>query len=157
MTRTLRALAWACVSAAILLGGLYALGFGLVTLRLAAEGASAPGGNVQRAALHALVETLAREALLPHVALTLAAWLGLSRWLPRMDASWGSLAASLPACALLAFPIVGAFTFRAWSPGGVADVAGTAALLSGAVALALWLGRRLVPGLGPGRFGASAP
>jgi hypothetical protein len=107
------------------------------------------------AALNALMETLAREALLPHAALTLAGWLLLARWRPRMDASWGSLAASLPACALLAFPVVGAFTFRAWSPGGAGDVAGTAALLSGAVALALWLGRRLVPGLGPGRFGAS--
>jgi hypothetical protein len=155
MTRTLRALAWAGVSAAILLGGLYALTFGLVTLRVAAGASGAPG-NVQRAALNALVETLAREALLPHAALTLAAWLLLSRWRPRMDASWGALAASLPACALLAFPIVGAVTFRAWSPAGAGDVAGTAALLSGAVALALWLGRRLVPGLGPGRFGASA-
>ena len=155
MTRILRALAWACASAAILLGGLYALAFGLVTLQLDAGASSAPG-NMERPALNALVETLAREALLPHAALTLAAWLLLAHWRPRMDASWGSLAASLPACALLAFPVVGAFTFRAWSPGGVGDVAGTALLLSGAVALALWLGRRLVPGLGPGRFGTSA-
>lgn len=154
MTRFLRALAWACVSATILIGGLYALAFGLVTLRLAAGTPGRPG-DMQRSALNALVETLAREALLPHAALTLAAFLLLARWRPRMDASWGALAASLPACALLAFPIV-AFTFRAWSPAGAGDVAGTAALLSGAVALALWLGRRLVPGLGPGRFGTSA-
>lgn len=155
MTRFLRALAWACVSAAILLGGLYAFAFGLVTLRVAAGFSSASAG-VQRAALHALVGTLAREALLPHAALTLAGWLLLARWRPRLDASWRSLAATLPACALLAFPAVGALTFRAWSPAGAGDVVGTAALLSGAVALALWLGRRLVPGLGPGRFGTSA-
>jgi hypothetical protein len=155
MTRLLRALAWACVSAAILLGGLYALAFGLVTLRLAAGASGAPGA-VQGPALNALAETLAREALLPHAALTLAGWLLLARWRPRLDASWGALAASLPACAVLAFPIVGVFTFEAWSPGGAGDVIGTAALLSGAVALALWLGRRIVPGLGPGRFGTSA-
>lgn len=153
MTRTLRALAWACVSAAILLGGLYALAFALVTLRLAAGAPGSPG-DMQRAALNALIETLAREALLPHAALTLGGWLLLARWRPRMDASWSSLAASLPVCALLAFPVVG-LTFRAWSPAGPGDVVGTAALLSGAVALALWLGRRVVPGLGPGRFGAS--
>jgi hypothetical protein len=151
MPRTLRALAWAVVSTAVLLGGSYGLGLGLVTLRL-----DAGGTNVERAALQGLVETVAREALLPHAALTLAAWLALARFLPRVDATWRSLATSLPACALLVFPIVGFFTFRAWSPGGAGDVIGTAALLSGAVSLALWLGRRLVPGLGPGRFGASS-
>jgi hypothetical protein len=156
MTRFLRALAWAGASAAILLGGLYAFGYGLVSLRLSSESGN-PGANVQHAALGALVETLAREALLPHAALTLAAWLVLARLRPRSDASWQALAASLLLCALLAFPIVSAFTFRAWSPSGAGDVLGTAALLSGSVALALWLGRRLVPGLGPGRFGAPAP
>jgi hypothetical protein len=154
MTRTLRALAWACASTALLLGGLFALGFGLVTLRPEAGGAvPAAGANVQRAALQGLVETIAREALLPHAALTLAIWLVLARFRPHVDASWRALAQSLPACALLVFPVV-VLTFRAWSPRGAGDVIGTAALLSGAVSLALWLGRRLVPGLGPGRFGA---
>lgn len=156
MTRILRALAWAGTSAAILLGGLYALGYGFVSLRLSAEGGG-PGAKVQHAALAALVETLAREALLPHAALAFAAWLVLVRLRPRVDASWRALAASLLLCALIAFPPVGAFSFRAWSPSGVGDVLGTAALLSGAVALGLWLGRRLVPGLGPGRFGAPSP
>jgi hypothetical protein len=151
MTRFLRALAWASISAAILVGGLYALGFGLVTLRAAGGVASQP--NVQRAALAAVVTTLAREALLPHAALTFVAWLVLASRVPRVDASWRALAASLAACALLAFPIIGAFTFEAWTPGGAADVIGTAALLSAAVGLGLWLGRRLVPGLGLGCFG----
>jgi hypothetical protein len=153
MTRIWRALAWAAVAVAILLGGLFALGFGLVTLRPGA-GAPGSGGEVQRAALTALVETVAREALLPHVALTLVGWLVLARVAPRVDASRSALAASLPACALLVFPVVGAFTFEAWSPHGATDVLGTAALLSGGVALGLWLAR-LVPGLGPGVFGAS--
>jgi hypothetical protein len=153
MTRTWRALAWGCASAVILLAGLAALGHGLVTLRLAAGGESAPG-NIRSAAVQAVVETLAREALLPHAALTLAGWLVLVWFAPRVDASRRALALSLPACALLAFPIVGAGTFHAWSPRGAGDVLGTAALLSGAVALALWLAR-LVPGLGPGSFGAA--
>jgi hypothetical protein len=153
MTRTWRALAWGGASAAILLGGLAALGHGLVTLRVSSGEGGAPG-NVQSAALQAVVETVAREALLPHAALTLASWLALAWFAPRVDASRRALALSLPACALLVFPIVGAGTFHAWSPRGAGDVLGTAALLSGAVALALWLGR-LVPGLGPGSFGAS--
>jgi hypothetical protein len=131
---------------------LAALGFGLVSLRLEA-GAGSPEG-VERAALGALVETLARQALLPHAALTLAAWCGLVRFAPRIDASWRALGASLLACALVAFPLVG-LAFEAWSPRGAGDVLGTAALLSATVCGALWLGRRLVPGLGPGSFGAA--
>jgi hypothetical protein len=153
MARGVRALAWAGVSGLLLLGGLYALGVGLLTLRLD-SGAASASASVQRAALRALFETVAREALLPHAALALLGWLGLARLAPRIDASWGALAASLPACALLVFPIVGAFTFEAWSPAGAGDVAGTALLLSGSVGAALWLGRRLVPGLRPGSFGA---
>ncbi len=152
MTLSVRTLAWGCVSAMILLGGVYALGLGLVTLHLAGGAASAPGG-VQSAALQALVWTVAREALLPHAALALLLWLVLARFVPRIDASSWALAASLPACALLVFPIVGAFTFEAWSPSGVGDVVATAALLSGSVGAALWLARRIVPGLRPGAFG----
>jgi hypothetical protein len=132
--------------------GLAALGFGLVSLRLGAGAGSVDG--VERAALLALVETLAREALLPHAALTLAAWCVLVRFAPRIDASWRALGASLLACALLAFPLVG-LAFEAWSPRGAGDVLGTAGLLSVAVCTGLWLGRRLVPGLGPGSFGAA--
>ena len=154
MTLSVRALAWGCVSAAILLGGLYVLGLGLVTLQLDTGAAGAPGG-VQSAALHGLVWTVAREALLPHAALALLLWLVLARFAPRIDASGLALAASLPACALLVFPIVGAFTFRAWSPSGVGDVVATAALPSGSVGAALWLARRIVPGLRPGVFGTN--
>jgi hypothetical protein len=153
MVRGVRAFAWACASAAILLAGLWALVFG--TAALGPAGDAAGRDAVQRAALTALCGTLAREALLPQAALALAAWLALARLRPRADASWGALAASLFACALLAFAPVGAFTFQAWSPRGAGDVVATAALLSGAVALGLWLGRRLVPGLGPGCFEAA--
>jgi hypothetical protein len=147
-------LAWACVSALLLVAGTYAFGLGLVSLRLDTGGAGAPEG-MQRAALGALVETLAREALLPHAAFTLLGWCVLVRLEPRVDGSWRALGASLAGCALLAFPLVGGLGFEAWSPRGAGDVVATAALLSGAVGAALWLGRRLVPGLGPGRFGAT--
>jgi hypothetical protein len=154
MTRSLRALAWACAGAGVLVGGAFALGLGLVGLRLA-SGATAASPGLQQAALRALVGTVAREALLPHAALTLVGWLVLARLAPRVDASWRALAGSLLACAVLAFPVVGLFTFEAWSPTGPADVVGTASLLSGSVALALWLGRRAVPGLRPGSFAAA--
>ena len=150
MTLSVRTLAWGCVSVAILLGGLYALGLGFVTLHQASSAASAPG--VQSAALRALLWTVAREAVLPNAALALLLWLVLVRFVPRIDASGWALAGSLPACALLVFPIVGAFTFEAWSPSGVGDVAGTAALLATSVGAALWLARRIVPGLRPGAF-----
>lgn len=140
------------MSALLLVAGVAALGFGLVSLRLGAGAGSADG--VERAALLALVETLAREAVLPHAALTLAAWCMLVRFAPRIDASWRALGASLLACALVAFPLVG-LAFEAWSPRGAGDVLGTTALLSGGVCAGLWLGRRLVPGLGPGSFGAA--
>jgi hypothetical protein len=152
MTLSVRTLVWACVSVVILLGGLYALGLGAVTLHPASSAASAPG-SVQSAALQALIWTVAREAVLPNAALALLLWLVLVRFVPRIDASGWALAASLPACALLVFPIVGAFTFEAWSPSGVGDVAGTAGLLAASVGAALWLARRIVPGLRPGAFG----
>ena len=157
MTRTLRALAWACVSAAILLGGLYALGFGLVTLRLAAEGASAPGGNVQRAALHALVETLAREALLPHVALDARGSGSCSRagcraWTPRGGRSRRACRPARCSRSRSSAPSRSRPGLPAASPTWPARPRSSRARC----ALALWLGRRLVPGLGPGRFGASA-
>jgi hypothetical protein len=154
MRRVLRVLAWGGAGATILLGGLYALGLGLVSLRLESSGAGA-GSSVQGAALHALVSMVAREALLPHGAFTLAAWLALARLAPRVDASWTALAASLLACALVTFPLVGFFTFGGWSPRGPGDVVATAALLSASVSAALWLARRIVPGLRPGSFGPS--
>jgi hypothetical protein len=148
MTRSVRAIAWAGAGALLLLGGLHALARGVVSLRLDA------GDGVRSAALNALVSMVAREALLPHAAFALAAWLLLSRVAPRVDASWSALAASLVACALATFPLVGFFTFHGWSPRGPLDVLGTAALLSASVGAALWLARRLVPGLRPGAFGA---
>jgi len=153
MAQSVRALAWGVVTVAILLGGLYALALGFVTLRLAG-GAGGASAGVQSAALHAVVFTVAREAVLPVAALALLVWLGLARVAPRVDASWRALALSLLGCALVAFPVVG-FTFEAWSPSGVGDVLGTAALLSGSVATALWLARRVTPGLRPGAFAAS--
>ena len=49
MTRSLRALAWACAGAGILVGGAFALGLGLVGLRLA-SGATAASPGLQQAA-----------------------------------------------------------------------------------------------------------
>lgn len=146
-----RALLWAGASSALLAAGLFVLGEALFAVQ--AAGAGVAPGDVQRAAWRALGLAVARQALLPHLALALASWLALARALPRLEGSWRALAAGLSAVVALWFPAIGAFSFEAWRPRGPADVAGTWLLESAAVAFALLLAR-LLPQLGPGAFAA---
>ena len=144
--RLVCALLWAAASGGLLAGGLLGVGASIVALS-----ASAPVGDVQRAALHSLYTALLRQALLPQAGLALLGWLAAAWLMPALDRSWRTLGASLLAAAALAFPAVGLGTFTIWSPSGPRDVAGTFLLLTGAVAAALLL-PRILPRLGPGAF-----
>jgi len=144
----LRVLAWAGASAALLAGGFYAVGAGLVAF--ASHRAATTPGDVQIQALHALYFAVLREALLPHWLLTLATWLVLARLVPRLEGGWRSLGPCLAAVAALWFPAVGFVLFTAWKPGRPLDVANTWLVMSGSVAAALLLPRLVLPPLAPG-------
>ncbi|HBZ69951.1 MAG TPA: hypothetical protein DEP35_09530 [Deltaproteobacteria bacterium] len=153
----LRALAWAGVSAALLVGGLYALGALLIAIGNHRAGTSL--GPMQIAALHAIFLAIVLEALFPHWILTVLTWLALVRFAPRLDRAWRSLVPGLAAVAALWFPVVGFLLYRVWKlwkPAGPADVAKTWLLMTGGVAAALLLPRRLAPPLAPGSFAEPA-
>jgi hypothetical protein len=143
-----RALAWALASAALLAGGLYAVGATFVAIASHRTG-SAPG-EVQLAGLHAVFFAVLRQALLPHWLFTLVTWLVLARLVPRLEGTWRFLGPSLAGIAALWFPAVGFVLFRAWKPTSAADVANTWLLMTASVALALLLPRLVLHPLAPG-------
>jgi hypothetical protein len=143
----LRAFAWAVASAALLVGGFYAVGASLVAVAIYRTGASP--GAVQLAGLHALFFAVLRQALLPHWILTLLTWLVLACVVPRLETAWRFLGPALAIIAALWFPVVGFLLFRAWRPRGAGDIANTWLLMTAAVVGALLL-PRLLRFLAPG-------
>ncbi|MFI5315558.1 MAG: hypothetical protein ACHQ6T_07645 [Myxococcota bacterium] len=152
MTPVLRALVWLAVSSGILLAGFALLAAALLVPSVLAHGALP--GPLQRDALGLVYSSIARQALLPELALTLVTWLALARIAPALERSWRFLALALPAVALLWFPFVGSHLFAIWSPGGARDYAATMVAVSGGAALALLLPRWLSSALAPGCFAA---
>jgi hypothetical protein len=149
-----RLLAWLVASSVLLVGGFLGLAAGLV-----ATGMIRAGDEASR--LHAVVwrllaERIVLEALLPHLLLTLAAWLLLARLAPSLERSWRGLLGGLPTLALLCFPPVGELSFQLWNPTSPADYVNTLLLMSGGVSLALLLPRRVIRPLRPGSFARSA-
>jgi hypothetical protein len=138
----LRAFAWAGASAALLVGGFYAVGASLVAIAIQRAGSSP--GAVQVAGLHVLFFAVLRQALLPHWLLTLLTWLVLARLVPRLEGAWRFLGPALAVVAALWFPVVGFLLFRAWRPRGPGDIANTWLLMTVAVAAALLLPRLLL-------------
>lgn len=143
MTWPVRASVWAALSAALLFGGLLALG------ALVARG-------LPREVRLDLFSAIVLQALAPLWAATLATWLVANRLAPALDRTLARLALGVAAVAALWFPLVGGLLFTAWSPRGLADWAGTCAILVGAVTASLFLPRWLVRGLGPGAFAPDA-
>jgi hypothetical protein len=147
-----RAFGWALAAAALLAGGLLALGWFLIAL-------SGPGyaelGDVQQLAFKALYSAILLQALLPQAGAAFVGWLGITALVPALDAGWKRLAPGVALVAALCFPIA-ARRFEIWEPAGVRDVLSTFLLLTASVALALLLPRAL-PGLRPGVFWAKIP
>jgi hypothetical protein len=148
VARPARAAVWIAASAATLVGGALALAW--LAFRVHPAG---PAAAVQSAAARALFAALVRQALLPELAIAAGLWLALARRVPRLDASWRTLLPGLAAASALAFPPVGLWCFRMWTPAGPGDVAATWALLAAGTTLALGLPRALFRGLRPGAFG----
>lgn len=139
MVRITRALLWAAVSALLLVGGLLALG-----LLVARSLSSGVAGLFFRVIL--------QQALLPLWLAALASWLVLAHVAPAVERSWGRIALGLAAVSALWFPPLGEYAFRVWQPTSARDYVATWLLVAGGVAAALWLARRVAPGLGPGAF-----
>lgn len=148
MARPARAAVWIAASAATLVGGALVLAW--LAFRVQQAG---PAGSLQTAAARALFGALVRQALLPQLGIAAGLWLALTWRAPRLDASWRTLLPGLALASALAFPPVGLWCFRMWTPAGPGDVAGTWALLAVGTTLALWLPRALFRGLRPGAFG----
>ena len=144
---------WAAAALALLAGGLYLVGVAVVLVQAPA---GAKLGDVQHAALSALFGAILRQALVPHMALTLVSWLVVTQIVPSLERSWRRLVPALVVVAAIWFPLVGGYTFEMWEPGNLVDVVNTASLLSGSVAAALLLPRWLLPPLRPGRLAFAA-
>ena len=146
-----RAAIWWAAGAAFLALGFALLGGGMLGFEVARRGQSL--GEVQLAAWVQLYRVILSQGLLPHLAVTLAAYFGaVFTAAPWLDGGWLRVAATLLLASAVGFPVVGTFTFGAWQPTSAWDVVATMALMGGGTTIALLVARRLVPGLPLGAF-----
>ena len=148
----LRAGVWLAVSTGLLLAGFAVFAAAVLAPSVIARG-ELPG-DIQQQALGAVYSALVTQALLPQLLLTGVTWLAVARVIPALDRSRLALASALFAVAALWFPLVGHYSFTAWSPTGPRDYAFTLLLVAGGAALALFLPRVVSPALRPGSFTA---
>lgn len=146
----LRAGVWLVFSTGLLLAGFAAFGATALVPSVMARG-TLPG-DLQQQALGALYSALVTQALLPQLLLSGVTCLAVWRVIPALDASRLAHAAALSSAAALWFPVVGHYSFTAWSPTGPRDYLLTLLLVGGGAALALLVPRIVSPALGPGRF-----
>lgn len=144
---------WAVASLAIALVGLVAV-TAFATLAVPISVASGDAAVAAPLGWRLLFATIARQALLPHLAVTFASYVVAARWLSVLERDLGSVLLGVATLATLSFPAVGAFSFTAWKPDGVGDYLATWLLLVAATSTALVLPRRLVPMLRPAATGA---
>ena len=152
-SRWLRGLAWLVCATAVLF-----VGFALLALALG--GVLALGGNVELTASHALtlrllVGGILLDALTPHLWVSGLTWLLAVRAAPSLERGWPRICLGSATVCAAWFPVIGAFRFQIWSPQTAMDYVNTLLLMSGGVALALLLPRRLVAAWGPGGLAAS--
>lgn len=121
---------------------------GLMVVQAARSGAALV--PLRRGLWWSFYTVVVSQALLPHLLLSLLAWLAISRRLPTLERSWLSLWTGITATAAACFPVIGALGFTAWTPTSVRDYLATLALMtvgtSVALALPRWLFRSLAPG-----------
>jgi hypothetical protein len=148
LTDVLRILAWALAAAIAICVGFALFGMGWIALGAAQsqEGLDRFRGSVWWSFYSAVVA----QALLPHLLLSLVAWLAAARRFPSLERSWLPLLAGTTLTAAGCFPLIGWLTFAAWNPGSVRDYVATLLLVTGGTSAALvlprWLFRSLAPG-----------
>ncbi len=152
MRSVLRILAWALAAATAI-----CVGFALVGMGWIALGAAQPQESLDRirgGVWWSLYAAVVAQALLPHLLLSLAAWLAVARRFPVLERSWLSLLAGTTLTAACCFPLIGWLTFAAWTPTSARDYLATLLLMTGGTSAALVLPRRLFRSLAPGAITA---
>ena len=147
LKRSARGLVWGLAGFATLLVGVAFLGsagWGALTA------AGRELGTTQREIWILLAKAILFSALTPTLVLTVLVWLPLTHFRPGLERGWRGLLVGIPVVAALAFVPVGEWVFTLWTPNTVFDYVATVFLIGGGVAIALWIPRRVVPGLGPG-------
>jgi hypothetical protein len=143
-----RVVVWAIASLAVALAGLMVV-TALVSVAIPISIPSGDAAVAAPAGWGLIFATIARQALLPHLALTCVSYVVAARFLKELERGIGSVLLGVATLATLAFPAVGAFSFTAWKPGGAGDYLATWLLLVAATSAALVLPRGLVPMLRP--------
>lgn len=144
----LRILGWALAAAIALCIGFALLGGGRIALDAMRSGISP--GRVRIGFLWSLYAAIVSQALLPHLLLSLLAWLALARSFPALERTWRSLSTGITVTAAVCFPVIGSFSFTAWTPTSARDYLATLLLMTGGTSAALLLPRRLLRPLAPG-------
>jgi hypothetical protein len=150
LTGALRVLAWAAAAASLLCIGFALLGVGLIALEAARSEASLD--QVRLGVWWSLYRAVVSQALLPHLILSLGAWLLVARRFPALERSWPSLLTGMTVTAVGCFPLIGWLSFTAWTPTSARDYLATLALIAGGTTAALALPRWLFRWLAPGAF-----
>jgi len=145
-----RVLVWLCASAGLLLAGFAVLATALFLPSVIANGFLPP--LLQRQMLGEVYTQIAMTALLPELGVTSLVWLSLAFAFPKLDRSWRTLLAGLPAVAALGFPPIGRYLFTIWEPTSPRDYVLTLLLVSFAASAALLVPRALSQALRPGCF-----
>jgi len=160
LASVLRILAWAVAAAITLCIGSALVGVGWIALEAVRSQVSLD--QVRRGVWWSFYTAIVSQALLPHLVLSLMAWLAIARRFPTLERSWLSLLTGIMVTAAGCFPVVGSLSFTAWTPTSARDYLATLSLMTGGTSAALllprWLFRFLAPGaLTPLRGASSGP
>ena len=147
---SLRILAWAAAATLALCIGFALMGMGLIALEATRSEVSLD--QLRLGVWRSLYAIIVSQALLPHLLLSLVAWLVIARRLPSLEQSWLSLLPGMTATAALCFPVIGSLSFTVWTPTSAGDYVATLLLMTGGASAALALPRRLFRFLAPGAF-----
>jgi hypothetical protein len=149
----LRILAWALVAAIALCTGFALIGVGWLLLEAGQSQLSLD--RLRRGIWWSFYAIVVSQALLPHLLLSLVAWLAVARRFPTLERSWRSLVVGTALMAAVCFPVIGSLSFTAWNPTSVRDYLATLLLMAGGTSAALLLPRWLFRSLEPGAFAPS--
>jgi len=149
-----RILGWALAAAIALCIGFALVGMGLIALEAARSGVGLD--QVRRGVWRSFYTAIVAQALLPHLLLSLLAWLAIARRFPTLERTWVSVLAGTTVTVAACFPVIGSLSFTAWTPTSARDYLATLLLMTGGTSAALVLPRRLFRSLGPGALAPTA-
>ena len=146
----LRILGWAAGAMLVLCIGFALLGMGLIALEATRSEVSLD--QLRLGVWRSLYTVIVSQALLPHLLLSLVAWLVIARSVPFLERSWRPLLPGMTVTAAICFPVIGSLSFTVWTPTSSGDYVATLLLMTGGASAALALPRWLFRFLSPGAF-----